>query len=544
MIENGQILVVDNHHGYLHAVAETLREEGYTVFTAENEQQAEAILERNNINLAVIDLRLADNNSEADESGLALADRMDPHIAKFIYTAYYDARKFRNRPENTWYLDKTQDPETLIGEVNRVFQDVLIHPLEIEETAGVSLEQFLLQVEDFQDLPDEQLHLLIPEFKELLSKLFQRATKIRVSFLQPGRSGAGVMLACPYYNEVEGTEVVVKFGLRQQIMHEVSLYRRYAEPFVRVKSTQLIGSVRRTRHLAGALFLFVGMADAHTHDFATAYRSGMLNSLTIPVVIENLFFDSCKLWYSAKRPWDLQKDIDTLAESYQKQLGLDQPEGWRKVQNGLAGLLGHWQGFVFEREAAGALTFRRPLNGPPQTLVDPVWFVENHADQLPEPHFWAITHGDLNSRNVFIDHKNTVWLIDFSRTGWGPALRDAAELEAAVKFELIGVSELGQRLLFEDVLTQATTFDDPLELPSQLAEAPPFLHARDAVRAIRYAAGKIAGTEDMSHYNTGLLFYALKVMPWQKHALDGVDYAVRQRHALYAAARLCEKILA
>ena len=129
-------------------------------------------------------------------------------------------------------------------------------------------------------------------------------------------------------------------------------------------------------------------------------------------------------------------------------------------------------------------------------------------------------------------------LIDFYRTGWGPALRDAAELESAIKFELIHSNNLAGLLAFEDALLAPVTFSERLTLPRR-ASGQAFQRALAAIQAVRDAAWEIAESEGMDEYYALLLFYALKMMTWKGvSSVDKRRQPFRQRHALYSAALL------
>jgi CheY-like chemotaxis protein len=82
------ILFVDNAPDFLKARSELLEMEGYRVIQATNPAQARKIIEKGGIDLAIIDIRLEDNDDEKDVSGLTLAKETDPSIPKIILTNY------------------------------------------------------------------------------------------------------------------------------------------------------------------------------------------------------------------------------------------------------------------------------------------------------------------------------------------------------------------------------------------------------------------------------------------------------------------------
>jgi CheY-like chemotaxis protein len=85
-----RILVADNDEKALQAMAEIIRGKGYTVIMARNPESAKRILDSKLVDLAVLDLRLRDNKSNKDISGLALAKETDPSIPKIIASQFED----------------------------------------------------------------------------------------------------------------------------------------------------------------------------------------------------------------------------------------------------------------------------------------------------------------------------------------------------------------------------------------------------------------------------------------------------------------------
>jgi CheY-like chemotaxis protein len=82
------ILLADNQIEYLKTWQETLERAGYVVVPAATCVEAKRILEKELVDLAIIDVRLEDDNVETDESGLRLATDTAPSISKIILTRH------------------------------------------------------------------------------------------------------------------------------------------------------------------------------------------------------------------------------------------------------------------------------------------------------------------------------------------------------------------------------------------------------------------------------------------------------------------------
>jgi predicted nucleotide-binding protein len=88
MANSKVILFADNDLDFLEVRALFLKQAGYQVVTATNPQETREKLEQGGIDLAIIDIRLDDNEKTYDESGLNIALESDRRIPKIILTAY------------------------------------------------------------------------------------------------------------------------------------------------------------------------------------------------------------------------------------------------------------------------------------------------------------------------------------------------------------------------------------------------------------------------------------------------------------------------
>lgn len=82
------ILFADNNPQFLKARCEVLDREDYRVITASSPTEAKFFLERGGIDLAILDIRLLNDDDETDISGLTLAKEMARLMPKIILTNY------------------------------------------------------------------------------------------------------------------------------------------------------------------------------------------------------------------------------------------------------------------------------------------------------------------------------------------------------------------------------------------------------------------------------------------------------------------------
>lgn len=121
------ILFADNHPDFSKARVEMLEAEGYQVISAANPTETRRLLERNSIDLAILDIRLLDDDDEKDTSGLTIAKEVAPAVPKIILTDYpsVDAVRealklqFHGLPPAVDFLEKKAGPEAMLASVRR-----------------------------------------------------------------------------------------------------------------------------------------------------------------------------------------------------------------------------------------------------------------------------------------------------------------------------------------------------------------------------------------------------------------------------------------
>jgi CheY-like chemotaxis protein len=134
------LLVADNLAYYLEATREFLEHEGYDVITASNAPRARKILEQGGVDLAILDIRLNDDNAEDDRSGLELAQEVQTDVPKIILTNFPDWEAVREAlapgmdglPPAVDFVKKDEGPEAILHAIEwalhrSVLRENLLH---------------------------------------------------------------------------------------------------------------------------------------------------------------------------------------------------------------------------------------------------------------------------------------------------------------------------------------------------------------------------------------------------------------------------------
>ena len=125
-----KILLADNNPDFLATRKEFLDKEGSQVVVAMDPTETRRILGESNIDLAILDIRLEEDDDRQDASGLIIAKEFAPLIPKIILTGYPDwqtARELlREGPSGERaaldYVAKKEGKEVLISRVYQAFK--------------------------------------------------------------------------------------------------------------------------------------------------------------------------------------------------------------------------------------------------------------------------------------------------------------------------------------------------------------------------------------------------------------------------------------
>jgi len=131
-MQKPKILVVDNNPRHRQSLGRVLESADYEVVQAEGRDQARQILANELIHLAIIDIRLINEEDDNDESGLELCREIDFTVARILMTAFERPQTVKKaleiagdkRPIANGYLQKQEDESLyVVPEVRRVLRE-------------------------------------------------------------------------------------------------------------------------------------------------------------------------------------------------------------------------------------------------------------------------------------------------------------------------------------------------------------------------------------------------------------------------------------
>lgn len=523
-----RILVVDNDLDVLDSVEYNLQSAGYEVVTANSAQMAQKQLRECIIHLAIIDIRLEDEALREDQSGFEVARTLPKHIPCVIFTAYDNKENIRRALGEVGAkasLDKKDSDAAsqLVDLVDQLFGSVVNVNFGLKIEGTVDLDRIVNQIE--VPAAEDGLEPSDDDIGQILQSLFHNALSVHITPLlspesAPTLTQAGTVLlrAHPRYQKGWGAPVVVKFSVQAEIAEEAKNYEhiRHYLGGQRVPVLRLGEGVAYSRQIGGLLYTLIGAQrwEGICH-FADSFQQE--ESKSIIDLLERFFEQTFGSLFE-----DAKREMLNLTTEYTEALRLT-PQKLRQAVE------------AFHAKA----------------LYEPTLRFGGLRGAFPNPILWALTeekfrdfelvtrkclvHGDLHSKNMLIDTEGNFWLIDFARVTESHALRDFAELETDIKFNLLSVVELKELLRFEQALLTNANFEE-VELNISFNNHH-LDHAYRIVQALRRIASELIQLEgDMREYYQALFWHTLNIM-----RLRHIKPA-KKEHALLAAALLCQRL--
>jgi CheY-like chemotaxis protein len=531
-----RILLIDNIARVRNTNREILQSQNrYEVHMADGAgadllDDARRLLREHHCHMVVVDLRLIDDSDEQDWSGFDFAREVSqayPWVVCVLFTSYATVELVREavlkEKVATQVVEKQNGPLDFI----KTIADVLSEHVKccwdqhVEWIGGLSLSEVLPQLLYLSgDEPPNEAAALA-EFTEIFGRLFPEAEALRLARLDDQERstslGRSVILRVkPCQNGHWREELAVKIAGRRAIRREIDNYRQFVDGQI----GGFRGTHQRTQtvlwQLGGIAYALIGSELDHTETLKGFFqRSNDRVIDDLKLIYQRLFGGLFQCWNDAATKTHL-----TLWDEYRQVLELSD-ERLNRLP---------WR-------AEEALTFE----GLQRKVVNPLrWLAQSaaHSEMLTGR---QIVHGDLHSRNIFVDMNHELWLIDFERTGEGHCLRDFIELETDLKFSLLELAPAEFTLFIQleaALLSQGDTTPAG-NLPGVMPPAVQQHHAArrvyEAVAGLREVAA-VRAQRDMRDYYWGLLGQTLFVA-----TLTHLPEEAKRRAQL-SAALICERL--
>jgi anti-anti-sigma factor len=254
------------------------------------------------------------------------------------------------------------------------------------------------------------------EWEVIVRKIYHDSSKVVLTPLQGGFSSATFSVESYDKEGRKNLPTVVKIGPKELTNREVNAYKSYVEKFILNNSTTIMG-IAECGNWAGLRYNFVGITGSSGSIIWLENLYKTLPVYKIIQIFDRIYTDILKPWYGQPK-WESIKPYE-----------LNDP------------------GHLFNNLLSDAET-NLNINPDNETIDCPELGIT-----LPNPfHFYkyewqkrksklinwylGICHCDLNMKNILLDDKENIYIIDFSESRITNIVSDFARLEPIVLFEL------------------------------------------------------------------------------------------------------------
>jgi DNA-binding response OmpR family regulator len=523
------ILFMDNMQDFLEIQSRLLEQAGYQVLKASTLEEAEKNLEERCIHLAILDIRMIDEDDEQDISGLVLARKQEYRsIPKIVLTAYPSYEYVRDVlspdeegfPSAIYFLGKGEGFQALCQAVERAFvQHVRINwnlRIRWDKRHPLSFPHLITLIEP--NLDGDRLLDRAKELEDLFRKLFYQNCQITIGRLLWHQKGRVCVMLFPYSPNQALRPLVVTCGLRSHVDQELDRCKEFAPNGP--TGTTLVASAE-AMHFAAVAYALSEADLEQVQTFRDFYRTNRVGQ--VREALKYLFEMTLTPWHREGRILEETKSLDQL---YCQYLGLNRGTiSQEELERRMLAL-----GSTAMRLSAHELILQFP-NGDTVSYPSPIPSIYEETTGGGQPVACRTTPGTLTDDNVLVDQEVRTWLTDFHEAGPAPILWDFISLEATVRFDLVQSADLQALHEFEKRLVEPDRLNERLYVQDTELQ---FRKALGVIQEIRNQAFSPGGGDPIPYYN-GLLFWAMS---------DVADYAPDLKYTRQKLARLAHVLLA
>ncbi len=534
-----RILFADNDPDFLETRSEFLEKVGYKIVKATSVAEAERCLREIWTPVAILDVRLSDDDDEKDLSGVTLAKSdLCRSITKVILTNYpspllnalLEMEKGDRQQRMVAVLNKKDGYEVLLQTLEKAFKEyVRINfslTLDWHATNSFAL---VSHVEPGVENERERLLNRAEELEDLFRRLFYEKHHLRVERLLWQREGRAALVVFAFKEGARPESFVVVCGENAAIRQEAERFTEFAPKAAGESGTTLHESMRaETTHFAANAYTLTGNDLESVQTLFDLYRSGP--EKTFNAILNALYQETLKAWHQDK---SIPFHAGIANGLYTQRLQLAGKEGYFEERFRAVEKQSPRLGVNIERKEDGlAVHFKQ------QSV--------QYANPLPllgdliaseQTDFLVTTPGMLSGENVLTDGQRA-WLTDFAEAGLAPSLWNFVTLEAAIRFDWVETKDAQRRFELEKCLVSG----DFARLDISDLE-PSVRKVGRAISTLRKLAVRTVGRDEME-YHRGIFFHAASRLAEFNPAgpLKDMELA-RLAHIVISMAMLAAKIL-
>lgn len=505
-----RVLLIDNDADFLAGRKERLEEAGYIVRTAISLDEARDALRNNYVHLASVDVRMVDEDSEWDVSGLDLVREPEfSHIVKVVLTGRHfevnDASLVmkvkadpQDLPDAVFYLTKEKGWQVMLD----VFHNAIESYCHLKDNFVVHRPPGFVHGLVGRLDPDLPRELWLERGEELVDLIsmacysYDTVTIDRLVWYHDGRLALAITARKPH--------IVDEFLML--IDHRRDNHQNHLKEYHAVQDrapdghAQPVANSRplRTLHYAGELYALPGVRLDQTVSLPQFFVQSRVN------IVSDLF--KRLVTFNLKPPRRTEMLLESEHADNQLRIHSKLTDATPSLLRRRIDELGE---LVARENIATMKTGKdniviRLLDGLTLDLRHPAdWLEERGPHSFGKPLVMGDGYGAPPADTILVANDNSAWITDNSQQCYGPLLSGLAGLEVLVKLELHPYPNVRQFIEAERQLLKAINLTHQL-VPLDAEMKKPF----GAIQQIRNQAVDFGG--DLEAYERALFYHAVQ----------------------------------
>jgi DNA-binding NarL/FixJ family response regulator len=553
-------LIVEDEVGYSESAEKLLKEANYYVKIAKDADTAIDYLNKELFHVALVDIQLfgPDNNIFGIKKVLPKIHSSFPDCYRLIYTSHatdkhveiIQSLSLPNRIAHGCYMKDTERLSSIPIFVNSIWDTYIKinDNLDIKPN-GFELKELLKKIIAKNKNLDADLNILVDSFLSVIGRLFYADNNIEELIIEPFKEGFSktillkVIAKSSLLKSRPGKQVVIKFGLKEEISKESSNFDKYVQWYLTQNQTIQKIAFQSFNNYAAMLFTFAGDSPQNIFTFADYIKdipdikkkhSTVDYDGVAKTCITNMFNPDIhkQEWY---HPDVIEKDRNKFISDYYLYEILHQTPSKLNSEFFEKQMLQSTKSFMTLRKNKTKIYYS-DLN---EEITNPLEYC--CQKKFVDEYNTCIIHGDLNSHNIIVRPDGNWYLLDYAHTGRGHVFQDFINLELSIRDTIFWNNNIPftmkEILNFEksiinvfDYSAKDNNENEKLDIKMKFVKK-----AEELIRQIRHYAILNFPQEEKKLYLVGLFYLTL----------DWIAFHVKieqKRHFLILAGLLADEL--
>jgi len=540
-----RVLFADNNQDFANIRAAFLERAGFQVIKAYSAISAIEILQKRWVHVAILDMRLENDDDPDDTSGLKLAkDIAFRHIPKIILTAYPTYEYVREvmgpstkgLPPAIDFISKEEPVQAMINAVERAFSvylginwDLKIHWSDQPPYNFANLATLFSSGGASYSLDDAN------ELEDLFRRVFVKSEHIivdRVLWRSNGRVALGIIA---HLDGGMNRNVMVTCGRKEAILLEQINFNK-AGFMAPVNGNAYLVNHAETLSW-GANCYELGNIELETiHSLARMFEQSPPREIS--TTLERLMQTGLNWWHQRSQLASAEEYCNSILKDGTRSDESVKLDDLLKTKLDRIGQDSATAGIVQIEVGPEYMTFRLPKGGG-NTYPNPiVWMNKYLFSGLASLTQCGFIFGQIKAETILIDNQGQPWITDFGSVTRGPLLSDYGALETTIKFDLLDENMSLQDISeLESILLSTSSLTDRLESLTQQAN-----RVIASVQRIRQQAAADCGVDIVLYFHILMVLAARRVLTYAPGILRTRRELLPFVHACMSLGMLCARL--